>query len=401
MNKNKQPIPHRRFGRTELEMPVFSCGGMRYQHSWKDEDEKDITEEGQRNLEATILRALEVGINHIETARGYGTSEVQLGRLLPDLPRDDMMVQTKVGPRENPEETVAAFRTSLSNLRLEYVDLLGVHGINTPELLDWTIRPGGVLDALEPLRRNGLFRHIGFSTHGSPETITAAIESGRFDYVNLHWYFVNPFTWPAVEAANRNDMGVFIISPNEKGGRLFDPPEKLTALCDPRTPMAFNDLFCLSRPEVHTLSIGAECPEHFDAHLEALVHWDERVELSGRIAGLLEQELAASLGTDWWENWHRGLPAYEKVPWEVNLHEILRLYNYAKGLDMVEFAKMRYNLLGNANHWFPGNHVGSVEDMHRLCRALDGYPFAGRIPSILEEAHRLLHAEPKKRLSES
>ena len=52
---------------------------MRYQHSWKDEDAGGVTPEGQANLEATIYRALELGINHIETARGYGTSEVQLG----------------------------------------------------------------------------------------------------------------------------------------------------------------------------------------------------------------------------------------------------------------------------------------------------------------------------------
>jgi len=60
---------------------------MRYQHSWKDEDAGGITAEGQANLEATIHRALELGINHIETARGYGTSELQLGKILPHLPR--------------------------------------------------------------------------------------------------------------------------------------------------------------------------------------------------------------------------------------------------------------------------------------------------------------------------
>ena len=54
--------------------------------------------DNQANLEATIHRALELGINHIETARGYGTSEMQLGRVLPKLPRDKIIVQTKVAP---------------------------------------------------------------------------------------------------------------------------------------------------------------------------------------------------------------------------------------------------------------------------------------------------------------
>ena len=92
-------MKYRRFGRTELQMPVFSCGGMRYQYKWQDVPLHDIPASNQANLEATIRRALDLGINHIETARGYGSSEMQLGRLLPTLPRDKMIVQTKVSPR--------------------------------------------------------------------------------------------------------------------------------------------------------------------------------------------------------------------------------------------------------------------------------------------------------------
>jgi len=73
-------------------MPVFSCGGMRYQFKWQDVPFQDIPAENQENLEATIHRALELGINHIETARGYGTSEMQLGNILPRLPREKMIV---------------------------------------------------------------------------------------------------------------------------------------------------------------------------------------------------------------------------------------------------------------------------------------------------------------------
>ena len=89
-------MKYRRFGRTELQMPVISCGGMRYQHKWQDVPPQDIPRANQENLEACIHRALELGINHIETARGYGTSEMQLGAVLPKLPRDKMIVQTKV-----------------------------------------------------------------------------------------------------------------------------------------------------------------------------------------------------------------------------------------------------------------------------------------------------------------
>ena len=105
---------YRRFGRTEISMPVISCGGMRFQYKWQDTD--DIPAAKQANVEACVRRALELGINHIETARGYGTSETQLGRILPHLPREQLIVQTKVAPKPTPREFVETFEVSLRNL---------------------------------------------------------------------------------------------------------------------------------------------------------------------------------------------------------------------------------------------------------------------------------------------
>ena len=106
-------------------------------------------------------------------------------------------------------------------LRLDYVDLLSLHGINNQELLDWSLKKGGCLDAARKLQAEGRARFIGFSTHATTDIILEAVNSGGFDYINVHWYFVNDLNWPAIEAAHRLDMGVFIISPNDKGGKLF------------------------------------------------------------------------------------------------------------------------------------------------------------------------------------
>ena len=378
-------------------MPIFSCGGMRYQETWDDASFDKVSAANQANLEATVARALELGISHIETARGYGSSEIQLGRFLPKQNREKLIVQTKIAPQPDAKSFLDTFAISMRNLQLEFVDLLAIHGINNHELLDQTLRPGGSLDAARQLQREGRVRHIGFSTHAPLSVILATIRSGEFSFVNLHWYWIFQENLPAIEEAARRDMGVFIISPNDKGGKLYDPPQKLRSLCSPFSPMVFNNLFCLANPAVHTLSIGAARPTDFEEHLLTVPHLDTAQEALEPIQTRLVQEMEATLGRDWLENYLQDLPSYEAIPGEINIRMILRLWNLQQAFGMREYAKMRYNLLGNAGHWFPGRTAAEFEEA-AILKALGSYRFADRIPSILREAHHLFADEPKKRL---
>lgn len=391
---------YNRFGRTELQMPVFSCGGMRYQYKWQDVKPEEIPLDNQENLEAVIRRAVELGINHIETARGYGTSEMQLGKILPQFPREQLIVQTKVSPVPDPQEFRKTFEKSLAYLQLDYVDLFGLHGINNAEVWDLTIREGGCLEVAKQLQSEGKIRFIGFSTHAPLEIILQAINTNQFDYVNLHWYYINQWNWPAIAAANKLDMGVFIISPSNKGGLLYQPSPKLVDLCAPLSPMVFNDLFCLSHPQVHTLSIGAAKPSDFDEHVKTLELLDSAEEILPPIISRLESEAFNILGEDWVKTWDTNLPTWEQTPGQVNMRVILWLLNLALAYDMIDYGKMRYNLLGQADHWFPGNRADKLAELD-LRECLVNSPQAAKIPQMLAKAHEILGSAEIKRLSQS
>lgn len=402
---------YRRFGRTDLEMPVFSCGGMRYQDAWQDKSLDQVDDDGQANLEATIHRSVEVGINHIETARGYGSSERQLGRVLPKLPREKIIVQTKIGPDDDPDKFEAHFGESLERLQLDHVDLLAVHGINDRKTLEQSIRPGGCFERSQKIRDAGKARFIGFSTHGPLDVILDAIKHGPartgagFDYVNLHWYYIFQHNWPAIEEATRRDMGVFIISPSDKGGMLYKPSQKLVELCRPLAPIAFNDLFCLTHEQVHTLSVGAARPSDFDEHVDSLAYYDDAPELLPPIRERLQIEWDSAVERPIRNPFACGIPEPDQVPGGINVRVILWLRGLAKAYDMTEYAKMRYNLLGNGGHWFPGYKADRLDEdgvEAQLRDKLEGWGVdADLVVRALREAHRMLAGEGRKRLSQS
>jgi predicted aldo/keto reductase-like oxidoreductase len=383
-------VLYRRVGRTGIQMSVFSCGGMRAQQSWQ--RGRPVGDDNQRRFDAVVARALAIGINHFETARGYGTSEAQYGPALARHPRDAFVLQTKARPVDDPAAFEANLEEAFALLRVQMLDLFSFHGLNTPACVEQTLRAGGCWEVAERFRRAGRIRHIGFSTHGPTRLIVDAIRSNRFDYVNLHYYYIFQDNFPALRAAADRDMGVFIISPTDKGGRLHNAPPKLRALCAPLSPLVFNDAWCLAHPDIHTLSLGAARPSDFDEHLDALplLSAGEAATLLPPIVDRLEAAYRDALGDDFARRWRTGLPEWTTLPGKVNVRRILWLHNIARAYDLVDYARERYMSLDPDNHWVPGARAAEIDDA-AIAAALPDSPFRSRIPELLREAHTFLH----------
>ena len=388
-------------------MPVLSLGGMRFQQSWTDLPADQIEPDSQTNLLQLLERAVAHGLHHIETARYYGTSELQLGSLLAAVPDPARILQTKVPPVADPEQFEAQLRTSAERLALEqrgdHIALLSIHGINTPELLEYTLRPGGCLEVAQRWQSEGRVGHIGFSTHAALSEILEAIETDAFSYVNLHWYYIRQDNSPAIAAAIARDMGVFLISPTDKGGHLHTPSARLLELCAPLHPIVFNDLFCLSAPGVHTLSLGAARPSDLDLHLEAVSLLPRAAELLPPIQQRLEAARRQALGDDWLNTWHQGLPDWPDTPGQINLPLLLWLHTLLEAWDLESFGRARYGLLGNGGHWFPGRNADALDDTvseAELLAVLGESPWAAEIPAILRRLRQRLGGQMVKRLQQ-
>ena len=285
----------------------------------------------------------------------------------------------------------------MNYLRLDYVDLLSLARHQQPPVAGLVPEEKRLPGRRPPLAKAGP-RPVPRLLHPRHDRRHPGDrQSGEFDYVNLHWYFVNTSTGRPSRPRAQHDMGVFIISPNDKGGKLYEPPPKLVELCAPLTPMQFNDLYCLARPEVHTLSCGAARPGDFDEHVRALDHYDNRRHHRARSnAACAPKWSACWAGTG--ATLGAGAARLRGCAGPDQRLEILRLWTYAKSLDLVAWGKMRYNLLGQADHWFPGGERGAI-----LMRISCGRPWPkvrsrDGIPAILAEAHTMLFDKPKNAL---
>jgi predicted aldo/keto reductase-like oxidoreductase len=389
---------YRRFGRTGLDVSVLSAGFMRSMHSWQPVPDTKIPPASQQNIEQIVRTALELGINHFETANAYGTCEQQLGLALRDIPRDSFFLQTKVQPSADPKTFTDNFYTSLDRLHMERVDLLAIHGINDYRSLWQACRENGCLAAARRLQKEGRVGAVGFSGHGSVDVITEAIcfDGDRgFDYVNLHWYYIYQVNSRALDKAAKRDMGVFIISPTDKGGMLQEPPEKFQQLCHPWEPMVFNDVYCLNRPEIHTISIGASRPSDFTAHVEALAHLD-----AGDVVAKIDQQCSLAMtraaGFPRPEALWTKLSSWDRTPGLINIPFILWLYNLARGWGLLAYSRGRYSKLGRDVKWVPGNNALGAGNHDLKSIAEHAGMQNDELVSLLEEAHGLLGQQQEK-----
>jgi predicted aldo/keto reductase-like oxidoreductase len=220
-----------------------------------------------------LRRALDGGLNWIDTANAYGTSEERIGKAIRKYPREEVLLFTK-GPGRGPAALTEQVELSLRRLQTSYVDLYQFH--NVPDAQTWReMLEAGAMDTLRGYRERGKIRHIGASAH-TREAALAIIEHPEIEVLQYPFNFiVREEGTEILEACRRRNIGFIAMKPFG-GGALGSAPACIR--------------FVLSTPAV-AADPGFEHMEEVD---EVLALWKEGLPLSAedkRLIGALRTEL--------------------------------------------------------------------------------------------------------------
>jgi predicted aldo/keto reductase-like oxidoreductase len=236
-------ITYRTLGKTGLKVPVISFGVMRSDNP------------------GLCKAAYDKGIRLFDTANGYqgGNNELMLGKFFKDYTRDSFILATKVKPgtdregkpsdQTTPEKFLEMFNTSLSRLQMDYVDILYIHDVSNPELLEY--KP--LINAIKNLKKDGKIRFMGFSTHrNEPAVISAAADTDNWDVIltqyNYKVAYLNDLNTAIKKAGNK---GIGIVAMKTLVGGGFLDRERTKPM---NTTAALK--WALSNPDVHTTIPG-------------------------------------------------------------------------------------------------------------------------------------------------
>ncbi len=270
------------YGDTGLQVSRIGVGGYPFSGVNRARDWDPYSPEGRKTVIETIHRALDLGINYIDTAPGYGDghSEGLIGEALRTR-RDECVLATKVAWAGLDKMAVmASIRESMGRLGTDYVDVVQFHGGMYTEADCEHILHGGPLAALRELRQSGEVRFIGLTAE-EPWTARPLIASGEFQVVQLAYNLIyQSAALHALDDAREREMGVVTMRTMTSG--IF---QRILGSLAPEWPAARDPYevclrFVLCDPRVHVALVGMRWPEEVERNVRLLEDFDPPLDVS-------------------------------------------------------------------------------------------------------------------------
>jgi predicted aldo/keto reductase-like oxidoreductase len=180
-------MPTRNLGKTGYRVGIFSLGGQATIEKPNMEDQSV----------AIINRAIDLGVNYIDTAAAYGGpdmwSQKYIGRVMRERRREVFL--TSKTHRRTYDESMRLLETSLKLLHTDHLDLWQLHNVAQTEQLDQIFAKDGAIHALEKARAEKVVRFVGITGHADPFVLADGLKRYKFDTILM-----------AVNAADRHHL---------------------------------------------------------------------------------------------------------------------------------------------------------------------------------------------------
>jgi aryl-alcohol dehydrogenase-like predicted oxidoreductase len=232
-----------------------------------------------------IEKALELGVTFFDTAPGYGEhrSERMFGDGLKGVNPDSVFLATKLSGKTR-DDIFRSADESLKCLRRDYVDLIQIHGSSYSwEYAGGILAEGGILEAMEELKRQGAARYIGFTTEDNNDGMYRLMKSGRFDSVQMCYNFLFQHAYEASRPfgslieAKAHGLGTLTMRTATSG--TF---QRWIGMVNPGDAFDYTPAliqFVLSNPLVDVALVGMRTAEYVVRNVEIANNLDGRIDL--------------------------------------------------------------------------------------------------------------------------
>lgn len=254
---------------------ALAFGGMRLPTCGGDDSQIDEAKTAEM-----VAYAIQNGVNYFDTAWGYhgGNSELVMGRVLSGYPRESFRLATKFPGYDlsNMDKVEEIFEKQLEKCRVEYFDFYLFHNVCERNIEQYLDPKYGIYDYLIKQKKSGRIRHLGFSAHGSVETMKRFLNAYGKD-MEFCQIQLNYLDWTLQEGREKVELlkewklPVWVMEP-VRGGKLASVDEpfmsELRAVRSDETAASWAFRFLQSIPEVVTVLSGMSNMEQLKENIE-------------------------------------------------------------------------------------------------------------------------------------
>lgn len=381
-------------------LPMLGMGTMRLPLT---EDGKAINEV---KTEEMVRYALEHGIRYFDTAWPYhnGTSELVIGKILQKFPRDSYYLADKypghqIAESYNPAET---FETQLKKCGVDYFDFYLLHNINDLTLPTYTDPRWNILPYFREQKRLGRIRHLGFSTHATPEVLKNILElfGENMEFCQIQ---MNYLDWSLQDAKAKYDMltergiPVWVMEP-VRGGKLAQLTDEHAARMQAFRPEAtaaeWSLRWLMQWPNVKMVLTGASSLEQLSENIAIFEKEQPLTEAEDKALYAIAEELKGAIPCTACRYCVDGCPMGLNIPKLLSLYSDYRYsptFTVSAIVDSFPEDKRPSSCIacGACTHICP-QHIAIPDELHSFADMLAKHPSWSQVCREREEAAKKL-----------